>query len=60
MAHVGATIANSCPQERPNLKKLPPAVLTRLKIESVKPSPKRQRLFDGRGLYLEISPTGGR
>jgi hypothetical protein len=35
-------------------------VLTRLKIESVKPSLRRQRLFDARGLYLEISPTGGR
>lgn len=35
-------------------------MLTRLKIESVKPSLKRQRLFDGRGLYLEISPAGGR
>jgi integrase len=35
-------------------------VLTRLKIESVKPSMKRRRLFDGRGLYLEIAPSGGR
>ena len=35
-------------------------MLTRLKIESVKPSLKRQRLFDGRGLYLEIAPSGGR
>jgi hypothetical protein len=35
-------------------------MLTRLKIESEKPSLRRQRLFDGRGLYLEISPTGGR
>jgi integrase len=35
-------------------------MLTRIKIESVKPSPKRQRIFDGRGLYLEIAPSGGR
>jgi hypothetical protein len=33
---------------------------TRIKIESVKPSSKRQRIFDGRGLYLEIAPSGGR
>ena len=35
-------------------------MLTRLKIESVNPSLKRRRLFDGRGLYLEIAPGGGR
>jgi len=35
-------------------------MLTRLKIASVTPSLKRQRLFDGRGLYLEIAPSGGR
>jgi integrase len=35
-------------------------MLTRLKIESVNPSLKRRRLFDGRGLYLEIAPSGGR
>src|ERR1022692_5153739 len=35
-------------------------MLTRIKIESIKPSPKRQRIFDGRGLYLEIAPSGGR
>ena len=35
-------------------------MLTRIKIESVKPSSKRQRIFDGRGLYLEIAPSGGR
>lgn len=35
-------------------------MLTRLKIESVKSSLRRQRLFDGRGLYVEIAPSGGR
>ena len=35
-------------------------MLTRIKIESVKPTSKRQRIFDGRGLYLEIAPSGGR
>ena len=34
--------------------------LTEQKIRSFRPEPgKKQRLFDGRGLYLEISPTGG-
>ena len=35
--------------------------LTAIKISKVKPDPKHsQRLFDGRGLYLEIAPTGGK
>ena len=35
--------------------------LTALKIGSVKPhANKTQRLFDGRGLYLEIAPSGGK
>jgi Arm DNA-binding domain len=34
--------------------------LTDLQIKSFRPEPgKKQRLFDGHGLYLEISPTGG-
>ena len=34
--------------------------LTERRIRSFRPEPgKKQRLFDGRGLYLEISPTGG-
>jgi integrase len=34
--------------------------LTEQKIRSFRPEPgKKHRLFDGRGLYLEISPTGG-
>jgi hypothetical protein len=34
--------------------------LTEQKIRSFRPEPgKKKRLFDGRGLYLEISPTGG-
>jgi len=35
-------------------------MLTRLQVENAKPKDKPVRLFDGRGLYLEISPTGGR
>ena len=34
--------------------------LTEQQIRNFRPEPgKKQRLFDGRGLYLEISPTGG-
>lgn len=34
--------------------------LTITKIRNTKPSDKPQRLFDGGGLYLELSPTGAR
>lgn len=34
--------------------------LTNIQIKNAKPGPKTQRLFDGMGLYLEISPRGGR
>lgn len=34
--------------------------LTDTAIRTVKPSEKTQRLFDGGGLYLEISPKGGK
>jgi integrase len=34
--------------------------LTDVSIRTVKPSPKTARLFDGGGLYLEISPKGGK
>jgi len=34
--------------------------LTRLQIENAKPQAKPYRLFDGKGLYLEIAPTGAR
>lgn len=34
--------------------------LTDLAIRKAKPAPKAQRLFDGGGLYLEISPAGGK
>jgi hypothetical protein len=34
--------------------------LTEQKIRSFRPElGKKERLFDGRGLYLEVSPTGG-
>lgn len=31
---------------------------TTTKIRNTKPGPKTTRLFDGKGLYLEISPVG--
>jgi len=34
--------------------------LTDLKIRSMKPREKAYKLFDGGGLYLEVTPTGGR
>lgn len=34
--------------------------LTDTKIRNTKPGNKPQRLFDERGLYLEVSPTGGK
>lgn len=37
---------------------LPPIRLTALKAKNVKATGKTQRLFDGDGLYLEVSPTG--
>ena len=33
--------------------------LTDIAIRKAKPADKMQRLFDGGGLYLEISPAGG-
>lgn len=39
---------------------LPPIRLTALQVKNVKPSSKTQRLFDGGGLYLEVSPKGGK
>lgn len=35
-------------------------MLTRLQIESVQAPLKSTRLFDGRGLYIEFAPSGGR
>jgi hypothetical protein len=34
--------------------------LTRTQIDAAAPREKPLKLFDGRGLYLEISPTGSR
>ncbi len=39
---------------------LPPIRLTALQVKNVKPANKTQRLFDGGGLYLEVSPKGGK
>ena len=35
-------------------------MLSNLLIEKTKPQAKTQRLSDGRGMYLEIAPTGGK
>jgi integrase len=34
--------------------------LTDTKLRTIKPKAKAQKLFDGSGLYLEVSPTGGK
>ena len=34
--------------------------LTDTKVRSLTPSQKTQRHFDGGGLYLEVSPAGGK
>jgi hypothetical protein len=39
---------------------LPPIFLTALKVKNARPAAKIRRLFDGAGLYLEISPKGGK
>ena len=39
---------------------LPPMPLKDTQIRKTKPTGKTQRLFDGGGLYLEISPKGGK
>ena len=41
-------------------KELPPMSLSDTAIRKVKPTEKSQRLFDGGGLYLEVSPAGGK
>lgn len=39
---------------------LPPMALTDTAIRNAKPADKPRRLFDGGGLYLEVSPAGGK
>jgi hypothetical protein len=34
--------------------------LTDLAIRKLQPGPKPVRVFDGRGLYLEVTPNGGK
>lgn len=36
------------------------AKLTNIACKTAKPQEKTQRLYDGQGLYLEISPSGGK
>jgi hypothetical protein len=37
-----------------------PSMLSKLLIDKTKPQAKSVRLSDGRGMYLEISPAGGK
>ncbi len=39
---------------------MPPVSLTAVQIRNAKPAAKTKRLFDGGGLYLEVSPKGGK
>ena len=41
-------------------KELPPIPLTDTKVKIAKPSQKTVRIFDEKGLYLEVSPAGGK
>jgi hypothetical protein len=41
-------------------KELPPIALTVTAVKNAKPSEKTKRLFDGRGLYLKVAPSGGK
>ena len=39
---------------------MPPTALTSLAVKQAQPAGKTKRLYDERGLYLEISPAGGK
>ena len=39
---------------------LPPMPLTNTAIRNAKPEAKHKKLFDGGGLYLQVTPTGGK
>ena len=41
-------------------RRVAPNALTDTQVRKAKPIEKTQRLFDGGGLYLEISPKGGK
>jgi integrase len=60
---VGATAgagAFSLVQVAPNLRESGNVPLSDIKIRNAKPAEKPVRLFDERGLYLEVSPAGGK
>lgn len=44
----------------PARPRIPPMRLTDTAVRKAKPTDKTQRLFDGGGLYLEITPAGGK
>jgi len=41
-------------------KGVAPMLLNDVKVRNAKPAPKTFKLFDGGGLYLEVSPSGGK
>lgn len=53
----GGTIGGIGPFPHPGC---PQMALTDTQIRRAKPREKAHRLYDGRGLYLEVSPSGGR
>ena len=54
--HYGGNIGGTCPR----LPRVAPMPLTATAIRNAKPHKSAWRLFDALGLYLEISPAGGR
>jgi integrase len=48
------------PPNGKNLLEDAPMALTNVRIKRLKPEKKAYKVFDGRGLYMEISPSGGR
>ena len=44
----------------PQPSEYPQIALSDTEIRKIKPAEKRQRLFDGGGMYLEVAPTGGK
>ena len=39
---------------------MPPMPLTDIKIKNIKPESKTKKYFDGNGMYLEVTPKGGK
>lgn len=56
-AFLGATFWGNMPTPPNSCPQMP---LTDVKIRKAKPEAKPRRLYDERGLYLEIAPAGGK